>query len=119
MCNPDFSPRLKKEGSKTAKMYVYCKRISAVKRMTPNKNHSIPEQFVFGQVKSCPVVVNLKGEPVTSDVGLTLIPELDRKREITSRFARCFKDYRDPNKVLYPVHNLIAQRIYIWLNHGV
>ncbi|CDN10156.1 hypothetical protein RintRC_1935 [Richelia intracellularis] len=24
---PDFSPRLKKEGSKTAKMYVYCKRI--------------------------------------------------------------------------------------------
>ena len=87
--------------------------------MTPKKNHSIPERFVFGQVKSCPVVVNLKGKPVTSDAGLTLIAELDKKREITSRFARCFKDYRDPNKVLYPVHNLIAQRIYIWLNHGV
>ncbi|NRB08683.1 MAG: hypothetical protein HRU34_17135 [Richelia sp.] len=27
---PDFSPRLKKQGSKTAKMYVYCKRILAV-----------------------------------------------------------------------------------------
>ena len=77
--------------------------------MTPNKNHHIPEQFVFGQVKSSPVVVNLKGEPVTSDAELTLIAELDRKREITSRFARCFKYYRDPNKVLYPVHNLIAQ----------
>ena len=41
--------------------------------MTPNKNHSIAEQFVFGQVKSCPVVVNLKGEPVTSDAGLVNI----------------------------------------------
>ena len=41
--------------------------------MTPNKDHSIPEQFVFGQVKSCPVVVNLKGEPVTSDAGLVNI----------------------------------------------
>ena len=80
--------------------------------MTPNKNHSIPEQFVFGQVKSCPVVVKFKAEPVISDAGLTLIAELDTKREITSRFAKCFKHYRDPNKVLYPVHNLIAQRIY-------
>lgn len=80
--------------------------------MTPNKNNSIPSKFVFGQVESRPVVVNFKGEPVTSDAGLTLIAELDRKREITSRLALCFKDYRDPNKVLYPVHNLIAQRIY-------
>ncbi|BBD70718.1 transposase (plasmid) [Nostoc commune HK-02] len=80
--------------------------------MTPNKNHCIPEQFVFGQVESRPVVVNFKGEPVTSDAGLILIAELDRKREITSRLAACFKDYREPNKVLHPVHSLIAQRIY-------
>lgn len=80
--------------------------------MTPNKNNSILEKFVFGQVESRPVVVNFKGEPVTSDAGLLLIAELDRKKEITSRLAECFKDYREPNKVLYPVHNLIAQRIY-------
>lgn len=80
--------------------------------MTPNKNDCIPEQFIFEQVNSCPVVVNFKGEPVTSDAGLTLIAELDRKREITSRLAICFKDYREPNKILHPVNNLIAQRIY-------
>jgi hypothetical protein len=80
--------------------------------MTPNKNHCIPEQFIFGQVQSSSVIVNFKGEPVTSDAGLTLIAELDKKREITSRFAACFKDYRDPNKILYPVHSLVAQRIY-------
>jgi hypothetical protein len=80
--------------------------------MTPNKNDCIPEQFRFGLVKSCPVVVNFQGKPVTSDAGLTLIAELDRRREITSRLAACFKDYREPNKILHPVHSLIAQRIY-------
>ncbi|MEL7246275.1 MAG: IS1380 family transposase [Cyanobacteria bacterium J06573_2] len=80
--------------------------------MTPNKNDCIPEQFIFEQVKSCPVIVNFKAEPVTSDAGLTLIAELDRRREITSRLAACFKDYRESNKVLHPIHSLIAQRIY-------
>jgi hypothetical protein len=80
--------------------------------MTPNKNDCIPEQFIFEQVKSSPVIVNFKGEPVTSDAGLTLIAELDRKREITSRLAACFKDYREQNKILHPVNSLIAQRIY-------
>ncbi|MEO1560650.1 MAG: IS1380 family transposase [Cyanobacteria bacterium J06632_19] len=80
--------------------------------MTPSKNDCIPEQFIFEQVKSCPVIVNFKAEPVTSDAGLTLIAELDRKREITSRLARCFKDYREPNKVLHPINSLVAQRIY-------
>ncbi|MEH2006549.1 MAG: transposase [Nostoc sp.] len=80
--------------------------------MTPNKNDCIPEQFIFGLLKSCPVVVNFKGEPVTSDAGLTLIAELDRKREITSRLAKCFKDYREPNKIRHPVTAIIAQRIY-------
>ena len=80
--------------------------------MTPHKSDCIPEQFIFEQVKSCPIVVNFKGKPVTSNTGLTLIAELDRKREITSRLAACFKDYRNPNKILHPVHSLVAQRIY-------
>ncbi len=42
----------------------------------------------------------------------SLIAELDRKKEITSRLAACFKDYREPNKILHPVHSLIAQRVY-------
>jgi hypothetical protein len=87
-------------------------RIEPVSLKEPHPNHSIPEQFIFGQEKSYPVIVNFQGKPVTSDAELTLIAELDRKRKITSRLAACFKDYRDPNKVLHPVHNLIAQRIY-------
>lgn len=80
--------------------------------MTPNKSDCIPEQFIFEQANSCPVIVNFKGKPVTSDAGVTLIAELDRKREITLRLAACFKDYREPNKILHPVNSLISQRIY-------
>ncbi len=80
--------------------------------MTPNKNHCKPEQFVFEQLKSRTVIVNFEGKPVTSDAGLTLIAELDRKRQITSRLAACFKVTLEPNKILHPVHSLIAQRIY-------
>lgn len=92
-------------------MYI-AQQLQQLYCMTPNKEDCIPEQFIFEQVKSSPVIINFTGETVTSDAGLTLIAELDRKREITSRLAACFKDYRKPNKILHPVHSLIAQRIY-------
>ncbi|WP_414623796.1 transposase [Calothrix sp. CCY 0018] len=83
--------------------------------MTPNKNDCIPEQFIFEQVKSPPVVVNFKGEPVTSDAGLYLIAELDRKLAITSRFAGCFKDYRDKNRTDYSVTAFLKLKIFhLW-----
>jgi hypothetical protein len=80
--------------------------------MTLQNTDCIPEQFKFEQVKSCPVIVNFQGELVTSDAGLTLIAELDRKKEITSRLAQCFKDYREKNRIEHSVSSLIAQRIY-------
>jgi Transposase DDE domain group 1 len=80
--------------------------------MTLQNTDCIPEQFNFEQVKSCPVIVNFQGKPVTSDAGLTLIAELDRKRGITSRLAQCFKDYREKNRIEHSVSSLIAQRIY-------
>lgn len=79
--------------------------------MTPTSTDCIPEQFKFEGEKSRPLVVNFKGGTVTSDAGLSLIAELDRKREITSRLAACFKDYREVNRVEHSICSLIAQRI--------
>jgi hypothetical protein len=73
---------------------------------------SIPKQFKFEQPKSPPIVVNFTGGQVTSDAGLGLIAELDRKLQITSRLALCFQDYRQINRMLHPIETLIAQRIY-------
>lgn len=60
---------------------------------------SFPKQFRFEQPKSPPVVVNFNGGLVTSDAGLNLIAEIDRKLQITSQFAQCFQDYRRPNRI--------------------
>ncbi len=80
--------------------------------MTPTSTQCIPEQFPFGRVESRQVIVNFKGGTVTSDAGLMLIAALDQKRQITSRFAACFQDYRDPKRVEHSLETLIAQRIY-------
>ncbi|MEH1788762.1 transposase [Nostoc sp.] len=73
---------------------------------------SLPKQFRFEQPKSPPVVVNLQGGQVTSDAGLSLIAEIDRKLQITSQFTQCFQDYRKSNRIYYTVESLITQRIY-------
>jgi hypothetical protein len=80
--------------------------------MTRPVTRSIPKEFRFEQPKSPPVVVNFNGGQVTSDAGLNLIAELDRKLQITSRLAGCFQDYRQANRMLHPIESLIAQRIY-------
>ncbi|MEA5504518.1 transposase [Halotia wernerae UHCC 0503] len=38
--------------------------------------------------------------------------EIDRKLEITSKFAQCFQDYRKPNRIDHSIKDLITQRIY-------
>ncbi|WP_313952421.1 transposase [Nostoc sp. FACHB-110] len=57
------------------------------------------------------MIVNFQGVKVTSDAGITLIAEIDRKLQITSRFAQCFQDYRQPNRNDHSIESLIKQRI--------
>lgn len=80
--------------------------------MTPTSTDCIPEQYSFERVKSRQVIVNFKGGTVTSDGGLTLIAGLDQKLKITSRFAACFQDYRQPNRVEHSIESLVAPRVY-------
>ena len=80
--------------------------------MTPALTECIPEQFKFGKVKGRNVIANFQGGRLTSDRGLVLIAELDKKRQITARFASCFTDYRHQGYVNHSVTDLVAQRIY-------
>ncbi len=80
--------------------------------MTPTSDDRTPKQFKFSVEKSRPVVVNFQGGAVTSDAGLSLIAEIDRKLQITSQFAQCFQDYRKPNRIDHSIESLITQRIY-------
>lgn len=80
--------------------------------MDPILTDCIPEQFNFVRVKGKKVIANFKGGTLTSDGGLVLIAELDKKRQITNRFADCFNDHRCQGYIEHSVTDLIAQRIY-------
>ena len=80
--------------------------------MTPSSTQCIPNQLNFGSIKGRKVIADFSGGRITSDAGIVLMAELDKKLKITSRFAECFQDYRSASYVDYSVHQLLAQRVY-------
>ena len=80
--------------------------------MTPTSIKSIPNQLNLGSIKGRKVIADFSGGRITSDAGIILLAELDKKLKITAKFAKCFQDYRDSSYTDYSVHQLLAQRIY-------
>ena len=80
--------------------------------MTPGSTESIKQKLNLGVIKGRKVIANFDGGIITSDAGILLIAELDKKQKITARFAECFQDYRNSSYVDYSVHQLLAQRVY-------
>jgi len=56
-------------------------------------------------------VARFDGGDITSDAGALLLLGVEEKRRILSRFAECFVDHRDPNRVEHRVGELVAQRV--------
>ena len=80
--------------------------------MTPISRTCIDNQLNFGRIKGRNVIANFEGGKITSDAGIVLMSELDKKLKITARFAECFQDYRNLSYVDYSVYQLLAQRVY-------
>lgn len=80
--------------------------------MTSNLTNCNSNKFNLGSLKGRKVIANFNGGRITSDAGIVLLAELDKKLKITKKFAKCFQDYRDSSYTNYSVHQLLAQRIY-------
>ena len=80
--------------------------------MTPKSTKYLANQFNFGSLKGRKVIADFTGGRITSDAGIVLLAELDKKLKITKKFAKCFRDYRDSSYTNYSVHQLLAQRVY-------
>ncbi len=80
--------------------------------MTKNSIKSIPNKLKVGSIKGRKVIADFSGGIITSDGGIILMAELDKKLKITEKFAKCFQDYRHGSYTDYPLHLLLAQRIY-------
>ncbi len=47
--------------------------------MTPSSTKYIPKQLNFGSIKGRNVIANFSGGRITSDAGIVLLAELDKK----------------------------------------
>ena len=68
--------------------------------------------FAFGQHFRREVVARFDGGAITSDAGGLLLRETDRRIDLLRRFAACFEDRRDPDRIEHQVSELVSQRIY-------
>lgn len=71
-----------------------------------------PQQLEFQGATRRTIVASFDGGTLTSDGGLLLLGEVDRRRGILSRFVACFKDTRKAALVEHSVEDLIRQRIF-------
>ena len=58
------------------------------------------------------ISANFDGGCLSSDAGLLLLREVDRKLGLTNRLAECIRDGRDGSKVRQSVLEMVRQRIF-------
>jgi len=58
------------------------------------------------------VRVGFDGGAITSDGGGLLLREVEKRTGIVERFAACFTDYRDAERIEHRVRELVGQRVY-------
>lgn len=69
------------------------------------------QQLEFQGVGRRTVVAAFDGGTLTSDGGLLLLSEVERRRGILRQFAACFRDQRNPAYVEHSVEELVRQRV--------
>lgn len=84
-----------------------------------NENHiaatdtvCAPELFEFPAVKRRTVSASFTGGDVTSDGGLPLLRQTDRRLGLTKALAKVLPDPREPQRIEHPLLALVRQRIY-------
>lgn len=69
-------------------------------------------QIEFEGVGSRKLVASFDAEHITSDGGVVLLHQVDRKFGLVHRLAKCFIDHRAPELIEHGVEELLRQRTY-------
>src|SRR5208337_820212 len=68
--------------------------------------------FEFHPLGAREVRGGFDGGAITSDGGGLLLREVEKRTGIVQRFAACFSDHREAERVEHTVRELVAQRVY-------
>ncbi len=71
-----------------------------------------PEPLHFASVENRAVVAGFDGGAITSDAGALLLGATDGAIGLVARFAACFQDARDPERLEHTVSTLVGQRVF-------
>lgn len=66
----------------------------------------------FPAVAGKPITAAFDGGDITSDAGLLLVSETDRRLGIKEALLGCMEDRRQPGKVQHPLLELVQSRVY-------
>ena len=58
------------------------------------------------------MAASFAGGTITSDAGGLLLREVEARTGIIDAFARCFEDFRDPERIEFTAEELLKQRIF-------
>ena len=71
-----------------------------------------PDQLLFAPVDGRAVVASFDGGAITSDAGALLLGATDRAIDLVGRFAACFTDARNLERIEHAVPTLVGQRVF-------
>jgi hypothetical protein len=71
-----------------------------------------PTLFEFAPAAGRAVAAGFDGGAITSDAGALLLGATDRAIGLVTRFATCFADARDPNRIEHAIATLVGQRVF-------
>src|SRR5689334_12681991 len=80
--------------------------------MTFTVTKCIKEKLAFPSCQGRIVEAQFVEEEVTSDGGVLLLREIDRKLNLTPELERIIPDPREPAKIKHPLISMLKQRIY-------
>jgi len=68
--------------------------------------------MLFGRVGRREIEANFDGGALSSDGGVMLVRQVDRKIGLSAAVAAALSDPRDPERITHPLRDLVAQRLY-------
>ena len=76
------------------------------------RDDSTRQRVMFPELFDKALVAQFDQPHGSSDGGAVLLKACDERLRLTERIAACFRDERQPGKVMHTLHDLIRQRVF-------